>query len=65
MPETFMGKIGYIAAILLLLLVFTGMGIALAPALAPLLIFFLALDIGGLIIVFGATLVYGIKERLQ
>ncbi len=63
MSETFREKVGYVIDILFLILVFTGMGIVFAPSLAPLLEFFLVLDIGLLVVVFGATVVSEIKER--
>ncbi len=63
MSQTFRDKVGYVLAILFLVLVFTAMGIVFAPTLAPLLEFFMILDIGLLVIVFGAAVASEIKER--
>ncbi len=64
MSQSFREKVGHIIAILFLILVFTGMGIVFVPSLVPLLEFFMILDILLLAVVFGATVLGEIRERL-
>ncbi len=64
MTETFGQRIGAIAAVLLLILVFTGVGIVTAPALSQMLEFLAVLDIILLVFVAGITVVVEVKERL-
>jgi len=45
MPENFREKMGYVLAVLVLILVFTGMGLIIVPGLAPLLVLFLFLGL--------------------
>jgi hypothetical protein len=64
MPETFGQKMGAIAAILILILIFTGIGIAMSPDLAQLFEFFAILDIVLLLLFTGVTVVVELKGRL-
>lgn len=64
MSETLKEKMGYVLAVLILVLVFTGTGIIVAPGLAELLEFFLALDLGMLALISVAYGIQAVKEWL-